>query len=212
MFLLEYWILNYKNYFDKHTEVLTDSGWKLIKDVNLDTDLVAQFEPTYNIRFVTPKSVDTVQNYQGKMITITSSSGLSLLTVTVSSDIPHLNDYENRGLHIIKPLSNINLEDPVYLYTAGRRITTELPELFLDVVYTKEDIDLIQSNSVIRGYSLVVNDAGNSAYYLNTNTAPFDSNDIVEFDYTGSIHTLSISSGMLVTRRFNKVVIGCVNV
>lgn len=211
MFLLEYWTLNYKNYFDKYTSVLTDNGWKLIKDVDFENDLIAQFNSDFSISFEIGSKYDC-RDYSGILLTITSSSGLSLLTVTPDSQIPYLEYTSNGSVHNVDYIHNINLDRNNYLYTTGKRDIQNLPELYLDKTYTKDELDLIQAEGVLKGYSVIINDAENSAYYLETNTAPFDSNDIIKSNYIDKVYSISVPSGMVVTRRFNKVVIGCTDV
>lgn len=211
MFLLEYWILNYKNYFDKYTSVLTNNGWKRLKDVNLDNDLIAQFNSDFSISFEKGSNYSCV-DYSGVLITITSSSGLSLLTVTPDSQIPYLEYTEEGSTHKVDYIHNINLDHNNYLYTTGKRDIQNIPELYFDRTYTKDELDAIQAEGVLKGYSVIINDNETSAYYLETNTAPFDSNDIIKSTYEDKIYTLSVPSGMMVTRRINKVVIGCTNV
>lgn len=201
----------YKNYFDKHTSVLTTNGWKFIKDVDFDNDLIAQFNPDFTISFEIGYEFSS-KDYSGILITITSPSGLSLLTVTPDSQVPYLEYTSNGSTHKVDYIHNIDLDRNNYLYTTGRRDLHDIPELYLDKVYTREELDTIQTEGVLKGYSVIINDAENSAYYLETNTASFDSNDIVKSNYTDKIYTLSVPSGMVVTRRFNKVVIGCTNV
>lgn len=66
--------------YDENTEILTDNGWKLFKDLNKNEDLVAQFERGV-IDFVKPiKYID--QYYEGDMINFYSDKNKIDLLVT----------------------------------------------------------------------------------------------------------------------------------
>jgi hypothetical protein len=56
--------------YDDKTEILTNSGWKLFKNL-LDTDKVAQYNENGSVDFVTPIKF-TESNYSGNMIKLTN--------------------------------------------------------------------------------------------------------------------------------------------
>ena len=80
--------------YDDKTEILTNNGWKLFKDLNRESDLVAQFD-NGNINFTKPLNyID--EHYCGEMINFKSIKNKIDLLVTPNHRMLRFNNEMNR--------------------------------------------------------------------------------------------------------------------
>jgi len=97
--------------YDEKTEILTNNGWKLFKDLNKEKDLVAQFD-NGNIEFIKPlKYIE--KNYNGDMVNFTSVKNKIDLLVTPNHRMlrynKKLNEYQIKEATIMKYFTDRHL-------------------------------------------------------------------------------------------------------
>ena len=116
--------------FDKDTEVLTKSGWKLFKDVDISTDLFLSREPnTGNIEWV-KANYKTQYKYNGKMFHYTGKH--IDLCITDNHNFYYAKNYgrKQHKTEIIDKVSNINFNGMRYFVKAGGKWAGEQRKYF----------------------------------------------------------------------------------
>lgn len=85
--------------YDDQTEVLTQNGWKLFKDLKDEDRLYTLNPETFNVEYFVPKHI-IAEDYSGNMVNIVSHN--ICLSVTPNHEVFASNSYDNKNFKLVE--------------------------------------------------------------------------------------------------------------